>query len=1028
MGDATEIEALTSVFGQRQGAVPHCALGTVKSMIGHTMPAAGVAGIIKAALALHHKVLPPTIHCENPNPKLGLENSNFYLNSETRPWIQGNETPRRAGVNAFGFGGVNAHVVLEEARPQTVADVSGHMNQWDSEVVIVAAVDRSGLLETAAGLVAYLDAVPDLAAPGFSLLDLAWTVNQRAGDQPCRLALVAISLADLRDKLVQAIERLAKPKTSRIKDVRGIYFFEEPFHPQGKLAFLFPGEGSQYPNMLADLCLQFPEVRTAFDRIDRIFAGHPRGYVPSDFIFPAPGQTGELDVAQQLWEIDGAVEAVLTGNAAIHALLRKLGVQPDAMVGHSTGEYSALLASGMIPVGEDEFVGHHLRNLNRMYEEVAQDTKAPRAFMLAVGAGLDKVAPLVEQASGQVFVGMDNCPHQSVLVGEEAARAGLTAAMKADGLIFESLPFDRAYHTPMFQPYSQLFQDFYTQLPLAAPSVTTWSCVTAAPFGDGADDIRTLAIANWVSRVRFRETIQAMYDDGVRIFVEVGARGNLTSFVGDTLRGQPHLAVPANIQQRSGILQLNHLVALLCAQGVPVDLNALYERRHPNSVDLSSEQGRLAGKQRKGTLKLASGWAGMEISAEAAERVRSQLAGKTGGAILAKQLEAETHERATAPPFKQHEEETIPDMQHNHTFNGGGNGSQTAPPAYVDARTAVMQGHLQLMDQFLRTQEALVQQFLTGIPAAASLPVWAPTPAPVQPVLMAQPALPQPAPAVPAPSQPTPSTFAPAVEAPAVVPSWTLPDSSATQAERLQEILLNLVSNKTGYPVEVLSLDANLEADLGIDSIKRVEILGSFNQETGLVEGDTMEQVSSMKTLRAILDFFQLTATPRSSAPTGRPSTPQPASPVELPPGPMPFLRDVRTFVPGEHLDAFCTLDVDEDLFIRDHTLGREVSQLDPELLGLPIVPLTVTMEILAEAGAVLAPGQVLVEMRNLRAYRWIILEEGATTLQVTAKRRSGSGCRRIRCRGSRPVRSRSVAGQPTAGGRGHRGLRGGLS
>lgn len=223
-----------------------------------------------------------------------------------------------------------------------------------------------------------------------------------------------------------------------------------------------------------------------------------------------------------------------------------------------------------------------------------------------------------------------------------------------------------------------------------------------------------------------------------------------------------------------------------------------------------------------------------------------------------------------------------------------------------------------------------------------------------------------------------------------MVPSWTLPDSSASQADRLQEILLNLVSDKTGYPVEVLSLDANLEADLGIDSIKRVEILGVFNQETGLVEGDTMEQVSSMKTLRAILDFFQLTATPRPSAPTGRPSTPQPASPVELP-GQMPFLRDVRTFTPGQELDARCTLDVAEDLFMRDHTLGREVSQLDPDLLGLPIVPLTVTMEILAEAGAVLAPGQVLVEMRDLRAYRWIILEEGATTLQVTATRRAGA-------------------------------------
>ena len=998
VGDATEIEALTTVFGQRQGQVPHCALGTVKSMIGHTMPAAGVAGIIKAALALHHKVLPPTIHCENPNPKLGLESSNFYLNSETRPWIQGDETPRRAGVNAFGFGGVNAHVVLEEAQPQAAAGEPSHMNLWDSEVVIVAAADRDGLLKTAAALVAYLDSVPDLAAPGFSLLDLAWTVNQRAGDQPCRLALVATSVADVRDKLVQAIERLEKPKTHRIKDVRGIYFFDDPFHPEGKLAFLFPGEGSQYPNMLADLCLHFPEVRTAFDRIDHIFAGHPRGYVPSDFIFPAPGQAGHSDIAQQLWEIDGAVEAVLTGNAAIHALLRKLGIQPDAMVGHSTGEYSALLASGMIPVGEDEFVGHHLRNLNRMYEEVAQDTKAPRAFMLAVGAGLDKVAPLVEKAGNRVFVGMDNCPHQSVLVGDETARAGLTAAMKADGLIFESLPFDRAYHTPMFQPYSQLFQDFYTQLPLAAPSVTTYSCVTAAPFGDGADDIRTLAIANWVSRVRFRETIQAMYDDGVRIFVEVGARGNLTSFVGDTLRGQPHLAVPANIQQRSGVMQINHLVALLCAQGVPVDLDALYERRHPQAVDLASDQGRLAGKKRTGSMKLASGWAGMEISAEAAGRLHSQLAKKTAETFGNKQLG--TRESTTATPPQQDKEEKTTDMQHHPISNGGGLRSHTAPPdaniqmapPYVDGRTAIMQGHLQLMDQFLKTQEALLQQFLTGTSAPQQLQTR--IQAPIQPsVRPVQAPLPQPLPAmappVSAPPQPAPepSLAARVAEPTPVVPSWTLPDASATQPQHLQEILLNLVSDKTGYPVEVLSLDANLEADLGIDSIKRVEILGAFNQETGLVDGDTMEQVSSMKTLRAILDFFQLTATPMPSMPTGWPLQPQPAEVDTLSPR-LPFVRDVHAFVPGETLEARCTLDIATDLFMKDHTLGRDISRHDPDLLALPIVPLTVTMEILAEAAAELAPGQVLVGMRNLRASRWILLEEGAATLHLTAKRR----------------------------------------
>jgi acyl transferase domain-containing protein len=114
VGDATEIEALRRVFGSRQGPATRCALGTVKSMIGHLIPAAGIAGLIKAALALYHKVLPPTLHCEHPHPKLGLERTPFYINTETRPWIHGRPLPRRAAVNAFGFGGINAHAILEE--------------------------------------------------------------------------------------------------------------------------------------------------------------------------------------------------------------------------------------------------------------------------------------------------------------------------------------------------------------------------------------------------------------------------------------------------------------------------------------------------------------------------------------------------------------------------------------------------------------------------------------------------------------------------------------------------------------------------------------------------------------------------------------------------------------------------------------------------------------------------------------------------------------------------------------------------
>ena len=161
VGDAVEMEALIRVFGARPGPRPRCAVGSVKSMIGHLMPASGIAGLIKVALALHHRVLPPTMHCDEPNPNLGLDGSAFYLNTEARPWIHAGTAPRRAGVNAFGFGGINAHAVIEEyvgpAPPPAIS-----RRQWDCEVCIVSAGSREALAAEADALRAALGAARDV--------------------------------------------------------------------------------------------------------------------------------------------------------------------------------------------------------------------------------------------------------------------------------------------------------------------------------------------------------------------------------------------------------------------------------------------------------------------------------------------------------------------------------------------------------------------------------------------------------------------------------------------------------------------------------------------------------------------------------------------------------------------------------------------------------------------------------------------------------------------------------------------------
>ena len=220
VGDVVEVEALRRVFPPRQTESPRCALGSVKSMISHTVPAAGVAGLIKAALALHHKVLPPTL-CENPNPKLQLEKSNFYINTETRPWIHGSsKTPRRAGVNAFGFGGINAHAILEEYTGPNQAPWL--QREWDSELFVFSGESRAAVAEDAQQALQILREGGD----ALSLKDLAWTLNCNRPMAPLRMAVVGLSHTDLAAKLERAIKRLGDPKTRNIKEIEGIYHLQ----------------------------------------------------------------------------------------------------------------------------------------------------------------------------------------------------------------------------------------------------------------------------------------------------------------------------------------------------------------------------------------------------------------------------------------------------------------------------------------------------------------------------------------------------------------------------------------------------------------------------------------------------------------------------------------------------------------------------------------------------------------------------------------------------------------------------------
>ena len=703
VGDLAEVQAMTRVFGHRDGALPRCGVGTIKSMIGHVMPAAGVAGLIKAALALHHKTLPPTLNCGQPNPRLELEKTPFYINTDTRPWIHGSkDSPRRAGVNAFGFGGINAHVILEEYPNTEEAELPSHLLHWETEVCIFQGDTRPGLTEQMRRIQQYLE-----GAPQVSLKDLAYTLNVEL-KQPYRVAIVASSLDDLRQKLDRTLRHLSDPQRKQIKDRDGIYFFEEPLSREGRLAFLFPGVGAAYLNMLSDLCLHFPEVRSCFDLADQLFTPRKRpSLFPSQIIYPHPDQSGpkSAQLQQRLWQEDGVLEAIYAADGAFYVILQRLGVRPDMMVGHSFGDLFSLVFAGSPDAPREAIIDGMValeklvHSMIHMYEELRSEGKIPRNItLLNVGGDSATVSNLFDEIDGPLYVSMDNCPHQVVVVGEKGAVAQLTELLKRQGIFYEELPFDQpAYHTPMFAFARGPMEEH--QLTPPAHTVEVYSCTTSSPYPQDPAGIQQLSLEHWTRRVEFRKTIEAMYEAGARIFVEVGPGGILTAFVDDILRGRPYLAVASNVPRRSGITQLNHLVGILASQRIPMSLKYLYKRRAPRLLSL-------------------------DAAADSA-RNRHNAPGMVDLALLGipnlKLSQRPPAHRDVQPsaPAGHDEPATILPVAPSDGRPGADQGLPSSEAKGSRVLGNVMQGYLQTMDMFLETQEEVMHSLMARARAVA---------------------------------------------------------------------------------------------------------------------------------------------------------------------------------------------------------------------------------------------------------------------------------------------------------------------
>jgi malonyl CoA-acyl carrier protein transacylase len=443
------------------------------------------------------------------------------------------------------------------------------MRLWPTELCLIHAPSR-------AELIARLEALHGELTADAVLADVARAVNRDWTPEARCLAVVASSTDELRRKLAHAAQRLRDPARTRIQDRSGIFFFEERLARAGGTAFLFPGEGAQYPGMLQDVCAAFPEARQAFDLADRACA--EAGFVPSTLVFPPPGAAAAAGAA--LWGMEAAVEAVVGAGTALMRVFDRLAIRPDAVVGHSSGELLAVEQAGVVRYADDAARVEGLRNGYRLMQALASAEGIPDGILLTVG-GPDRPAIDAHLAryGDALRIAMDNCPHQVVLCAAPAIADGVEHALMDAGAIVVRLPFARPYHTAWFAPALDAVRDYFRTFTLRPPHTPFYSCATAGRFPDDPDAVRELCVAQWARPVRFRETIEALYADGIRIFVEIGPRGNLTAFTDDILKERPHLAVASNKTNRPGLDQLNRALGLLAAHGVPMQPRALHAHR-----------------------------------------------------------------------------------------------------------------------------------------------------------------------------------------------------------------------------------------------------------------------------------------------------------------------------------------------------------------------------------------------------------------------------------------------------------------
>jgi acyl transferase domain-containing protein/NAD(P)H-dependent flavin oxidoreductase YrpB (nitropropane dioxygenase family)/NAD(P)-dependent dehydrogenase (short-subunit alcohol dehydrogenase family) len=792
VGDRAELAALGALFKEGGAAPGSCALGSVKSQIGHTKCAAGLAGLIKIAMALHTGVLPPTANLEHPNRAWQAETSPFVFDKAARPWAA---TPadRVAGVSAFGFGGTNFHAVLEGydgGPPRHGVDV------WPVELFTFSGADRQAAYRAIEELLELLSVNEHHGRP-WTLRDLALTASRRSegSEDEVRIALLATDLDNLSRSLRGALEGTLEPSEPVFLADAGGTNGEAGMKiagdlAGGKVAVLFPGQGSQRPGMLAELFVAFPELQR------HLHAGQPW----ANAMFP-PAAFDDKTASDQTSAIaDTRVAQPALGIAglAVYELFAAAGIRPDMLAGHSYGELVALCAAGALD--STTLLDLSAERAEAILAAAGDDPGA----MAAVAATVDEVDEvLTAESLDQVVVANHNAPRQTVIAGPTTRTTTAVERLRAAGHHVTRIPVACAFHSPVVSGAGARFAKVLAKRRVEAPEVPVWSNRTACAYPTKPDEVRAELVAQLGSPVRFVDEIESMYSTGARVFIEAGPGSILTGFVTAVLGERPHLAVACEKRRGEALRGFLEALAQLAVHGVRLRTDWLFTGR--NATDLSGAGG---PKPPRWTVD--------------GHLVRTAEGGfLPGGLRPARRLVQLPATQATPSGANDRDGE----------------------------RDALIVEFLRTSREMLAAQRDVLLTYFGGMPDDAAH-------APGGPVAQDLPSL-----STVADSAPRGATE-PAVAASIQAQPALQKTEGPPTREQMTEIVREIVSQRTGYPTEMIEPNLDLEADLSIDSIKRAEIAGELLSAVDadpaqLGEAD-LEDLFSARTAFAIADWLTI--------------------------------------------------------------------------------------------------------------------------------------------------------------------------